>query len=78
MRTWGVYQIVRHPMYASSIIIKLGYILKNLSVYNFALLVALIILYDRRARYEEDIMSHDDSYVEYIKQVKYRFIPGIY
>jgi protein-S-isoprenylcysteine O-methyltransferase Ste14 len=78
VKTKCVYQIVRHPMYASSIIIKLGYILKNPSVYNFALLVAVIILYDRRARFEEDIMSHDDSYVEYIKQVKYRFIPGIY
>lgn len=78
VKTKCVYQIVRHPMYASAIIIKLGYVLKNPSVYNFALLVAVIVLYDRRARYEEDIMSHDDSYVEYIKQVKYRFIPGIY
>jgi len=78
VKTKCVYQIIRHPMYASSIIIKLGYILKNPSVYNLALLVAVIILYDRRARFEEDIMSHDDSYLEYIKQVKYRFIPGIY
>ena len=38
----------------------------------------IIVLYDRRAKFEEDIMSHDDSYVEYMKQVKYRFVPGIY
>ena len=78
VKTKYVYQIVRHPMYASSIIIKLGYILKNPSVYNFALFVVVIILYDKRARFEEDIMLHDDSYREYMQQVKYRFVPGIY
>ena len=42
------------------------------------LLAVIIILYDRRAKYEEDIMSHDNSYVDYLQQVKYRFVPGIY
>ena len=65
-------------MYLSSIIIKLGYALKNPSVYNILFLAVVIILYDRRAKYEEDIMSHDNSYVDYLQQVKYRFIPGIY
>ena len=78
VKTKYVYQIVRHPMYVSSIIIKLGYVLKNASMYNSVLLVVIIVLYDRRAKCEEDIMSHDDSYVEYMKQVKYRFVPGIY
>ncbi len=78
VKTKCVYQIVRHPMYVSSIIIKLGYVLKNASMYNSVLLFVIIVLYDRRARFEEDIMSHDDSYVEYMKKVKYRFIPGIY
>ena len=65
-------------MYLSSIIIKLVDALKNLSVYNILFLAVVIILYDRRAKYEEDIMSHDNSYVDYLHQVKYRFIPGIY
>lgn len=78
VKTKYVYQFVRHPMYASSIIIKLGYLLKNLSVYNSVLLVIIIVLYDKRARYEEDIMSTDKSYVEYLQKVKYRFVPGIY
>lgn len=78
VRTEFVYQIVRHPMYLSSIIIKLGYVLKNASVYNALLLVLITVLYDKRAKYEEDIMSNDNSYVDYLQQVKYRFIPGIY
>jgi len=78
VKTQYLYTIVRHPMYLSSIIIKLGYALKNPSVYNILFLAVVIILYDRRAKYEEDIMSHDNSYVDYLQQVKYRFIPGIY
>ena len=78
VKTQYLYKIVRHPMYLSSIIIKLGYALKNPSVYNLLLLAVVIILYDRRAKYEEDIMSHDNSYVDYLQQVKYRFVPGIY
>lgn len=78
VKTQYLYKIVRHPMYLSSIIIKLGYALKNPSVYNILLLAVVIILYDRRAKYEEGIMSHDNSYVDYLQQVKYRFIPGIY
>jgi protein-S-isoprenylcysteine O-methyltransferase Ste14 len=78
VKTKFVYQFVRHPMYLSSIIIKLGYVLKNPSIYNILLSAVIIVLYDRRARYEEEIMSYDNSYAEYLQQVKYRFIPGLY
>ncbi|MHC4758054.1 MAG: methyltransferase family protein [Planctomycetota bacterium] len=78
VKTKYVYQIVRHPMYLASIFFKLGYVLKNPSFYNVLLLAVVIVFYDRRAKYEEDIMSHDNSYVDYLQQVKYRFVPGIY
>jgi protein-S-isoprenylcysteine O-methyltransferase Ste14 len=78
VKTKYLYQIVRHPMYLSSIIIKLGYVLKNPSIYNALLFMVLIVLYNKRAKYEENIMSNDNSYVEYLQQVRYRFIPGVY
>ena len=78
VKTGYAYQIVRHPMYLSSIIIKVGYVMKNLSVYNVCLLILITVLYDKRAKYEEDIMSQSASYVGYLQQVKYRFMPGIY
>ena len=77
VKTDYVYEIVRHPMYLSSIMIKLGYVLNNTSIYNICLLIVIMALYNKRARYEEDIMSHCDSYVSYLRRVKYRFIPGI-
>ncbi len=78
VKTKYIYQVVRHPMYLASILFKLGYVLKNPSVYNVLLFAVIVILYDRRAKYEEGIMSHDNLYVDYLQQVKYRFIPGIY
>lgn len=78
IKTKYVYQIVRHPMYLASMLFKLGYVLKNPSIYNVLLLIVIAVLYGKRANYEEDILSNDNSYVEYLRQVKYRFVPGIY
>lgn len=78
VKTQYVYQIVRHPIYLSALILRLGYVLRNPSLYNAGLLVLVVVLYDRRATYEEDILSHDRSYVEYLQKVKYRFVPGVY
>jgi hypothetical protein len=41
-------------------------------------LILVVVLYDRRAKYEEDILSHDRLYAEYLQRVKYRFVPGVY
>jgi len=78
VKTGYVYQIVRHPIYLSAIVLRLGYVLKNPSIHNAALLIVVAVLYDRRAKYEENILSHDRSYADYLRQVKYRFIPGLY
>lgn len=78
VKTKLLYQIIRHPMYLSSIIIKLGYVLKNPSIRNVLLLAAIVILYDKRAKYEEDILSQSSLYADYTKKIRYRFIPGIY
>jgi len=78
VKTQYVYQIVRHPIYLSTLVLRLGYVLKNPSLSNAVLLLVVAVLYDRRAKYEEDVLSHDRSYVEYLQRVKYRFVPGVY
>ncbi len=78
VQTGWLYQLVRHPMYVSSIAIKLGYVLRHPSIYNCVLLIVVAVLYDRRARYEEAVMLHDASYAAYVHRVKRRFIPGVY
>ncbi|HUW19128.1 MAG TPA: methyltransferase [Sedimentisphaerales bacterium] len=78
VKTKYLYQLVRHPMYLASMVLRLGYVLMNPSVYNALLTVLIILLYGKRAKYEEQILSHDNSYVDYLNQVKSRFIPAIY
>jgi protein-S-isoprenylcysteine O-methyltransferase Ste14 len=78
VKTRFLYNIVRHPMYLSSILVKLGYTLMNPAAINATVFVAITILYDQRARYEEEIMSRDNLCVEYFRKVRYRFVPGVY
>ena len=65
-------------MYLSAIAIKVGYVLKHPSACNALLLLVFAVLYDLRARYEEEVLSQDESYADYLRRVKYRFVPGIY
>ncbi|MFC1765182.1 hypothetical protein ACFL6U_24310 [Planctomycetota bacterium] len=65
-------------MYLAGMLFKIAYVLENISVYNVVLLLAVGILYDRRAGYEETQLLHDATYREYTNKVRYRFIPGLY
>lgn len=78
IKTAMVYRVVRHPMYMSCVLLRVGYVLRCPSVRNAVLLVLITLLYDRRARYEEDILLRDSEYADYMKRVKYRFVPGLY
>ncbi len=51
-------------MCITSIIIKLGYALMDSSLCSPLLLAIVKVCYDRRVKLEQDIVSHDDSYVE--------------
>ncbi len=73
-----VFRLVRHPMYLSSIVIRLSYLGKHMSVQNAAVFAVMVWLYTKRAEYEEGIMQQDERYAEYMRQVRYRFLPGIY
>ncbi|MFC1765176.1 methyltransferase family protein [Planctomycetota bacterium] len=78
VKTGWIYRYVRHPMYLSAMLFKLAYVLQNPSLYNTALFVCVVFLYDRRAGYEEALLLYDEDYVSYRTDVQYRFIPGLY
>ena len=78
VKTKYIYQIIRHPMYLASIFFKMGYVLNSPSIFNVILLAVIVILYDKRAKYEEDILSKSTLYADYANKIRYRFIPGIY
>jgi protein-S-isoprenylcysteine O-methyltransferase Ste14 len=73
----GLYSIVRHPMYTTDILLRIGYLISHFTVLNSTLFILSTACYVYRAFLEEDFLSKNVEYVTYKQQVKYRFIPYI-
>jgi len=74
----GFYGIIRHPMYFTDIIMRIGYVLKNGCTVNLVILFVSTTCYVYRAILEERFLAQFQEYQEYMNEVKYRFIPGIF
>jgi protein-S-isoprenylcysteine O-methyltransferase Ste14 len=68
---WGVYGIVRHPMYLGVLVILIGLFFWSFSLISISLLVGFFFFYDRMASYEEKdlIRIFGDQYRDYQKRV---------
>ena len=72
----GLYGIVRHPMYTSTIILFLTMPLILGSLISFLIFLVYPLLIIMRIKNEEEILERDlKGYKEYKKKVKYRLIP---
>lgn len=78
VKTDGLYRIVRHPMYASYLIMFAGYLLMYTTVWNIAMCTATIALMLARIHHEELTLCTDEAYVSYKERVRWRLIPHIY
>jgi protein-S-isoprenylcysteine O-methyltransferase Ste14 len=78
VRTEGFYRYVRHPIYGSYIVGYVGFLLGNLSIWNVVLLSLTVFCQYLRARAEERILLQDPAYQEYVRKVRYRFIPFLF
>ena len=75
----GLYGIVRHPMYASTIILFLSMPIILGSIYSFIVFLIYPFLIIKRIKNEEKVLEKDlNGYKEYMKKVKYRLIPYIW
>lgn len=74
----GPYTIIRHPMYAGYVIVHIGFLLANPSLYNAILIAMCWSLFVLRIRAEERVLSEDPSYREMMQRTPYRLVPGIY
>ncbi len=75
----GLYGIVRHPMYTSTLLMFLTIPLILGSVIGFAVFLLYPFIICGRIKNEEKILSEGlEGYDEYKKKVKYRIIPFIY
>ena len=75
----GLYGIVRHPMYAITIILFLTIPLILGSIISFIIFLAYPIIIAKRIKNEEMVLEKDlAGYTEYKKKVKYKIIPFIW
>jgi protein-S-isoprenylcysteine O-methyltransferase Ste14 len=75
----GPYQYVRHPMYSAIVIFLVGTALLLGSWYGLLFgLLPIIILAGRAVLEERTLQKELLGYVDYMTQVKYRFIPYVW
>ena len=75
----GLYGIVRHPMYAITILLFLTIPLILGSIISFVIFLIYPIIIIKRIRNEEELLDRElQGYTEYKKKVPYKIIPFIW
>jgi protein-S-isoprenylcysteine O-methyltransferase Ste14 len=75
----GLYGIVRHPMYTSTIFLFLSMPLVLDSIFSFIVMLVYPIIIIFRIRNEEKVLEKDlDGYKEYKEKVKYKLFPYLW
>jgi protein-S-isoprenylcysteine O-methyltransferase Ste14 len=78
LKTRGSYAVVRHPIYASYLLIQSGYVLQSLSLWNIAIFAFASACSAGRALAEEDLLTGSPAYRAYQQQVRWRLIPYLW
>ena len=75
----GLYGLVRHPMYTSTIFLFLSMPLVLDSIFSFIVILVYPIIIIFRIRNEEEVLEEElIGYKEYKEKVKYKLIPYIW
>ena len=75
----GLYGIVRHPMYATTILLFLSMPLVLGSIISFVIFLVYPFIIAKRIKNEEEVLEKElVGYSEYKKKVKYKLIPFIW
>ena len=75
----GLYGVVRHPMYAATILLFLAMPLVLGSPLSFVIMLLYLPIIAKRIRNEEAVLEQGlAGYADYKQRVKYRVFPGIW
>lgn len=75
----GLYGVVRHPMYAATLVLFLAMPLVLASLWSFLIMLFYIPVIAKRIRNEEVVLEQGlEGYKEYKQQVKYKVIPFVW
>ncbi len=78
VKVTGVYRFMRHPMYAGYLAVHVGVLSVMFSPYNLMIYAIGWTAQILRLLAEERLLSEDPAYREYMKQVRWRLIPGVF
>jgi protein-S-isoprenylcysteine O-methyltransferase Ste14 len=76
--TRGMYRVVRHPIYASYLLMDTGILLEHPSARNLAVFAVGIAAQLIRIHYEERVLRQSAAYADYAARVRYRLVPLVY
>ena len=74
----GPYAVVRHPLYASYVLLELGYVLQSISWRNVAVMMLVSGCNVGRALAEERLLAECGPYEQYRDLVRWRLLPGVW
>ena len=75
----GLYGVVRHPMYAATLLLFLSMPLVLASGMAFVIFLAYPAIIAKRIRGEEALLARElEGYSEYMQKVRYRLIPFVW
>jgi protein-S-isoprenylcysteine O-methyltransferase Ste14 len=75
--TRGAYGLVRHPIYTGTFVSLFAFVLRSYSALNLSLAIVLIALLMLRGVVEERFLREDAGYAAYLREVRWRWFPGI-
>ena len=78
VKSRGLYGIIRHPMYATDILLRMGFLINHFNLFTLIVFIASAVCYVYRAILEERFLMHQPDYREYMQRVKYRFVPLVF
>jgi protein-S-isoprenylcysteine O-methyltransferase Ste14 len=74
----GPYRVVRHPLYLGYLVTDIGFLAANFGVRNVVVVVVQWTLQIVRIVKEEQLLSNDVTYREYMGRVRYRLVHGVF
>jgi protein-S-isoprenylcysteine O-methyltransferase Ste14 len=78
VKTGGLYNIVRHPIYAGYFLSFGAFLIQNTTTANAVIYALFVILELLRVSAEERVLSKDPLYVSYARRTRWRVVPFVY
>jgi len=74
----GPYAVVRHPIYASYLLLQLGYVFQSISLRNALVMLIASSCNVGRILAEDRVLASNEEYRSYRSRVRWRLIPGVW